>query len=372
MFLRVLDYYTGILFLTTNRAGALDEAFKSRIHHKIYYPPLSKDQALDIWRLNIRRLAQISAQANNRRSLDIDEHDILTFAAEQYDTAKRTKGGCWNGRQIRNAFQVARNLAHYDAQARSEEDITKFQNASLPPAILRVEYFRTMHVIAEDFESYMRTVHSGNTDGDLALEMEHRADHWTSDRWRTIHVPKDGEDMRHSQIRARSPYDTGPFRETERMEQVTSIRDSRPSYETDSYRETERRERSASMRGSRPSITGLGVFQRPPAGPPLESSLAPPASGAMYEAGSERGSPLPRQRPSEPRQDSREYIYEGEPTSPQANPFAPSRTMTNFGTPSARPFGPSGNPGNVYRDAREYDQDYQSQGNNWGRGGRMA
>ena len=32
VFLRVLSSYDGILFLTTNRVGVLDEAFRSRIH----------------------------------------------------------------------------------------------------------------------------------------------------------------------------------------------------------------------------------------------------------------------------------------------------------------------------------------------------
>jgi hypothetical protein len=37
VFLRVLEYYSGILFLTTNRVGIMDEAFKSRIHVSLYY-----------------------------------------------------------------------------------------------------------------------------------------------------------------------------------------------------------------------------------------------------------------------------------------------------------------------------------------------
>jgi hypothetical protein len=36
VFLRVLEYYSGILFLTTNRVGTIDEAFKSRIHISLY------------------------------------------------------------------------------------------------------------------------------------------------------------------------------------------------------------------------------------------------------------------------------------------------------------------------------------------------
>lgn len=36
VFLRVLEFYSGILFLTTNRVGTMDEAFKSRIHISLY------------------------------------------------------------------------------------------------------------------------------------------------------------------------------------------------------------------------------------------------------------------------------------------------------------------------------------------------
>ncbi|CZR60280.1 uncharacterized protein PAC_10176 [Phialocephala subalpina] len=54
VFLRVLEYYSGILFLTTNRVGILDEAFESRIHVSLYYPPLSKEQTLAIFEVNIQ------------------------------------------------------------------------------------------------------------------------------------------------------------------------------------------------------------------------------------------------------------------------------------------------------------------------------
>ncbi|KAF2636666.1 hypothetical protein P280DRAFT_408864, partial [Massarina eburnea CBS 473.64] len=36
-FLRALEYYRGILFLTTNWAGAMDEAFRLRIHVSLLY-----------------------------------------------------------------------------------------------------------------------------------------------------------------------------------------------------------------------------------------------------------------------------------------------------------------------------------------------
>jgi AAA+ superfamily predicted ATPase len=36
VFLRMLEYYKGLLFLTTNRVGSFDEAFKSRVHISLF------------------------------------------------------------------------------------------------------------------------------------------------------------------------------------------------------------------------------------------------------------------------------------------------------------------------------------------------
>ena len=65
VFLRVLDYYNSILFLTINRANVLDEAFKSRIHYKIHYPDLTPEQILDIWKLNTSRVPGIEEQSES-------------------------------------------------------------------------------------------------------------------------------------------------------------------------------------------------------------------------------------------------------------------------------------------------------------------
>ncbi|KAF7510192.1 hypothetical protein GJ744_007091 [Endocarpon pusillum] len=43
MFLRTLEYYRGILFLTTNRVNDFDDAMQSRIDLPLKYPDLSKD-----------------------------------------------------------------------------------------------------------------------------------------------------------------------------------------------------------------------------------------------------------------------------------------------------------------------------------------
>lgn len=49
VFLRVLEYYDGILILTSNRVGTFDEAFKSRIQLALHYKNLSENQRSQIW-----------------------------------------------------------------------------------------------------------------------------------------------------------------------------------------------------------------------------------------------------------------------------------------------------------------------------------
>jgi len=187
VFLRVLDYYDGILFLTTNRAGVLDEAFKSRIHYKIYYPELSLEQSLDIWKLNIQRVHQIEeemSKAEGRPALRIDEVDLLNFA--EYHFIKGTAR--WNGRQIRNAFQVALSLAYYEY--RGEEGTGKAAEVEAP--MLSVNHFKTMHAITTSFENYRNTVRDA-TDSELALQSETRNDRYTdglTKHWQTQYREK--------------------------------------------------------------------------------------------------------------------------------------------------------------------------------------
>jgi len=49
IFLRTLEYYEGILFLTTNRVSNMDPAFQSRIHISMEYPGLDKSARKKVW-----------------------------------------------------------------------------------------------------------------------------------------------------------------------------------------------------------------------------------------------------------------------------------------------------------------------------------
>ncbi len=94
VFLRVLEYYGGILFLTTNRVTTFDEAFKSRIHIPIRYTDLTVESRKQIWR-NFCGMVP--------GGVDIDEKGLTTLAETDL-----------NGRQIKNAIKAAESLAIFD------------------------------------------------------------------------------------------------------------------------------------------------------------------------------------------------------------------------------------------------------------------
>lgn len=56
IFLRLLEYFEGILFLTTNRGASFDEAFISRVHISIRYDKLEVKTKKAIWKLFIDRV----------------------------------------------------------------------------------------------------------------------------------------------------------------------------------------------------------------------------------------------------------------------------------------------------------------------------
>ena len=50
VFLRTLEYYQGMMFLTTNRVRQIDDAIASRIHFKLKYDNLNLEQRTNVWR----------------------------------------------------------------------------------------------------------------------------------------------------------------------------------------------------------------------------------------------------------------------------------------------------------------------------------
>ncbi|KAI1845530.1 hypothetical protein JX266_008388 [Neoarthrinium moseri] len=173
VFLRVLEYYNGILFLTTNRVGTLDEAFKSRVHLSLYYPALDRNQTEDIIRMNLVRLKSIEEQrskVSGQKAPIIYQDKICKFAVDHWDRHAINDGqGRWNGRQIRNAVQIAASLAWY------ERKVDKTPGTEELPPILDDTHFATVENTMSLFEGYMAKT-KGGTDTFISHQRAERYD----------------------------------------------------------------------------------------------------------------------------------------------------------------------------------------------------
>jgi len=63
IFLRKLEYYDGILFLTTNRVQTMDEAFASRIHMPLKYEELTESARKKVWKGHLTKAVTKSGGA---------------------------------------------------------------------------------------------------------------------------------------------------------------------------------------------------------------------------------------------------------------------------------------------------------------------
>ncbi|KAF7502676.1 hypothetical protein GJ744_005264 [Endocarpon pusillum] len=135
VFLRALEYYSGILILTSNRVGTFDEAFKSRIQLALHYENLTVSQRRKIWRNFINRL----------RTFEDPNADFDDIMDHIDDLSKKDM----NGREIRNAIPTARQLA-------------QFKGAPFC-------YSHLNHVIgvSSRFGKYLKDLRDGLTDDDL-------------------------------------------------------------------------------------------------------------------------------------------------------------------------------------------------------------
>ncbi|RYO18687.1 hypothetical protein AA0111_g10599 [Alternaria arborescens] len=104
IFLRVLEYYEGTMFLTTNRVQTFDPAFQSRIHISLDYPGLTIDSRKTVW----KNFLDSSSQEHT-----IDKAQLAELARMDL-----------NGRQIKNILKIARLLAGRKEEKLSQDHIT--------------------------------------------------------------------------------------------------------------------------------------------------------------------------------------------------------------------------------------------------------
>lgn len=99
VFLRLLEYFPGILFLTTNRAKNLDPAFDSRITIRLRYHKLDRKTRQEIWR-------QL-ASAHSFKALD-------------FKALSRHK---LNGREIKHCLKLAALMAQQQERPANMQDV---------------------------------------------------------------------------------------------------------------------------------------------------------------------------------------------------------------------------------------------------------
>ena len=107
IFLRLIEYYQGVLFLTTNRIKSLDKAFPSRISLAIHYPDLDAASREKIWKT-------LTTLANGGQELDMDYAEFAKIPT--------------NGRNIKHIIRLATILAKSEDRKMTAKDIQKMIN----------------------------------------------------------------------------------------------------------------------------------------------------------------------------------------------------------------------------------------------------
>lgn len=97
IFLKLLEYHQGVLFLTTNRVKCFDEAFHSRISVALRYDDLNSESRKKVWS-NLLEAADIGVKgsaAGGEKGVDVEKLSEVAL----------------NGRQIRSVIRLAQALA---------------------------------------------------------------------------------------------------------------------------------------------------------------------------------------------------------------------------------------------------------------------
>src|ERR1700744_3992484 len=90
-------YFRGIIFLTTNRVKAFDQAFQSRIHLSLYYGDLTCAAKEEIWRAFLEKV-----RTTQRRLQNLTQDEFRELSMKDM-----------NGREIKSVVKLAVALAEH-------------------------------------------------------------------------------------------------------------------------------------------------------------------------------------------------------------------------------------------------------------------
>jgi len=167
VFLRNLEWYPGIIFLTSNRVEQFDEGVLDRIHMKLHYPQLREKFAKRLWTRHLDRIQEhsktprIGSSAEKTRKLPwkIRKSDRLAIERwweERFKGKYNVTASSWNGRKIRNAFQMAMDFAEDDRRKEDEDDD--------PKAWIDENHFNRVLRLEETFQVDLQNAKDGTLD----------------------------------------------------------------------------------------------------------------------------------------------------------------------------------------------------------------
>lgn len=128
VFLRQLEYFQGIIFLTSNRVSVFDQAIKSRIHLALQYQSPGKSVRRMLWQKHLARVP-------------VDEIDI--DIEEALDAVQDTE---MNGREISNSITTATTLAKSEGSK------------------LKLEYLQTILQVWTQFEESLNSLQKSDVE----------------------------------------------------------------------------------------------------------------------------------------------------------------------------------------------------------------
>ncbi|PGG97335.1 hypothetical protein GX51_07369 [Blastomyces parvus] len=112
IFLREIEYYRGIMFLTTNLYETIDTAFRSRLNLHLLFSPLTPETREVVWRKFLERMPPMAP-----RPAEVEaggEQEVRSAMKEIMDEdLKELSMWQLNGREIKNAAKMAKSWCDY-------------------------------------------------------------------------------------------------------------------------------------------------------------------------------------------------------------------------------------------------------------------
>ena len=176
IFLRHLEHFPGIVFMTTNRLAEVDRAILARVDLPLYYPTLNEHDTAEIFKLHMEKLKlhfqtpqyvkeqSVSFTALRKTTLYIDENVIYKWCRQEFITSTHKKyRSWWEGRLILSAFYSALALAERERGNNNRTIVN-----------LKAEHFRRVAEMYSSFERHRTKILGGEVERDLEW-------HWNSE-----------------------------------------------------------------------------------------------------------------------------------------------------------------------------------------------